>query len=474
LAGVYWLVSFVCALVAFALFNVYGGIARYYSVSDVINLAKAVLISELMTCVLLFTVTRLEGIPRSTPAVHALVLGVGLVTVRWLAHLADKKQNVAKHTGDAGQQHVIIIGVNDLSVLYMKFLEAAGGGRPRVIALLDAEPRWIGRSVNGVRIFGPPSQLESLIREFAVHGVRTDRVVLGVAADVLSEEAVDEIQRVCVRHALDFVSVSQLFGASLSPPNADPVPPEFAVEAYAAASGAVALPRYFHLKRAIDFATALVLIVALLPLWLVIAGLAFVDVGDPILFWQQRIGLNGRNFLLYKIRTLRPAFDRSGQVEPHEQRVSWIGRLLRRTRVDELPQLLNVVVGDMALIGPRPLLPQDQPPVPSVRLMVRPGITGWAQVNGGALLSPEEKKKYDEEYVSKASLRFDLRIVALTALCVIRGDRLVPTPFAERDAGRVRPSDRQEAAYRGATTRFATSVAKPSPEEARVSAARSV
>ena len=116
------------------------------------------------------------------------------------------------------------------------------------------------------------------------------------------------------RHASAFVSVPQLFGASLAPHAADSAPPEFALPPCAAVSAAaLALPRYFRFKRAIDFTTALILIVALLPLWLVIAGLAFVDVGEPILFWQQRIGLGGRNFLLYKIRTLRPAFDRSGR-----------------------------------------------------------------------------------------------------------------------------------------------------------------
>src|SRR5262249_58963837 len=123
------------------------------------------------------------------------------------------------------------------------------------------------------------------------------------------------------------------------------------------------------------------------PIWILVALLAFLDVGSPILFWQQRTGLNGCSFLLYKIRTLRPPFDWRGQAVRPEQRLSWIGRLLRETRLDEMPQLINVLVGDMSLVGPRPLLPQDQPSSVSRRLLVRPRINGWAQVNGGTVFS---------------------------------------------------------------------------------------
>jgi lipopolysaccharide/colanic/teichoic acid biosynthesis glycosyltransferase len=105
-----------------------------------------------------------------------------------------------------------------------------------------------------------------------------------------------------------------------------------------------------------------------------------------------------------------------------EQRLSWIGGLLRRTRIDELPQLLNVLVGDMSLIGPRPLLSRDQPSNPVVRLLVRPGITGWAQVNGGAALSPTEKDMLDIWYIANASPWLDLRIVWMTFFSLVKGD----------------------------------------------------
>jgi len=101
---------------------------------------------------------------------------------------------------------------------------------------------------------------------------------------------------------------------------------------------------------------------------------------------------------------------------------------VRRARLDELPQLLNVLVGDMSLVGPRPLLPRDQPPDPSVRLLIKPGLTGWAQVNGGKSLTAEKKNEYDEWYVRNASMLLDVRILWRTFGFIVRGESAEPQP----------------------------------------------
>jgi lipopolysaccharide/colanic/teichoic acid biosynthesis glycosyltransferase len=163
--------------------------------------------------------------------------------------------------------------------------------------------------------------------------------------------------------------------------------------------------------------------------------LAFVDVGSPIFFWQQRIGQHGRTFLLYKVRTLRPPFDWMGQSMPEDKRLSWIGAFLRKTRLDEFPQLLNVLVGDMSLIGPRPLLPQDQPENPAIRLTIRPGLTGWAQVNGGVSLSPKVKNELDEWYVRNASPALDLRIMFMTMRFLFTGEHGTSPAATARGGG---------------------------------------
>ena len=422
-AAIYILISLTCSLIGFVVFRIYGGIPRYLFVHDVVAVAKAVLVAELLTCSALFVFTRLHGIPRSAPAIHALILGAGLFAVRLMAHFADRHRRQATEPRHAAVKHIILIGLSDLSVLFLKFLETAAPVPQRVIGLLEAEPHWIGRSVNGVPVLGPPAHLETLIDEFAVHGVITDQVVVGSEPDRLPVEAIDAIREACTRRGLDLVFVSDLFGLGSVGQAANAAPPSPGGALVHSRRALVMPSPYFRFKRLIDVGLAMVLLVGVMPLWLLGGLLAFFDVGSPVLFWQRRAGLGGQDFQLYKIRTLKAAFDRTGRRIPEEQRLSWIGRLLRQTRLDELPQLLSVIEGSMSLIGPRPLLPQDQPPDPSMRLMVRPGITGWAQVNGGILLSPEEKEALDAWYIGHASPWLDLRIIALTLRSLVRGDR---------------------------------------------------
>jgi lipopolysaccharide/colanic/teichoic acid biosynthesis glycosyltransferase len=148
-----------------------------------------------------------------------------------------------------------------------------------------------------------------------------------------------------------------------------------------------------------------------------------VRMGSPVLFRQDRPGLQGRPFRLAKFRTMRAAAGPTGRPLPDGERLTALGRFLRASSLDELPQLWNVLAGDLSLVGPRPLLMQylaRYSPEQARRHEVRPGITGWAQVNGRNALSWEEKFALDVWYVDHWSLALDLRILALTALQVLR------------------------------------------------------
>jgi lipopolysaccharide/colanic/teichoic acid biosynthesis glycosyltransferase len=165
------------------------------------------------------------------------------------------------------------------------------------------------------------------------------------------------------------------------------------------------------MKRTIDFLIA----VTFFPLWFVLLAIVAVAVllieGRPVFFRQLRAGKGGRAFMMYKFRTMR-----EGEGSDAE-RMTVLGALLRRTSLDELPQLWNVLKGDMSFVGPRPLPVRYLPrysPVQARRHEVRPGITGWAQVNGRNSLSWEEKFRYDVEYVDSRSLAMDAKIIALT------------------------------------------------------------
>src|SRR5262249_31336223 len=154
-------------------------------------------------CAVLFTVTRLDGIPRSTPAIHALVLGAGLIMARAFVYLVDNTPKAAARSEQA--TNVILIGLNDLSVRFMELLQASAGGRQNLVGVLDSNLRLNGRSVNGVRVFGPPAHLDALIDEFVTHGVSVDLVVVGTEAHELSKEAVSAVRRVCARRKIELM-----------------------------------------------------------------------------------------------------------------------------------------------------------------------------------------------------------------------------------------------------------------------------
>jgi lipopolysaccharide/colanic/teichoic acid biosynthesis glycosyltransferase len=171
------------------------------------------------------------------------------------------------------------------------------------------------------------------------------------------------------------------------------------------------------IKRFFDIVLSLIAIIILSPIMLITALVVLLNLGSPILFRQTRAGLNGKPFAVLKFRTMLDASGADGKLLPDEKRLTSTGKALRESSLDELPQLFNVLVGDMSLVGPRPLptayLPRYSPRQ-SRRHEVKPGITGWAQVNGRNDLSWEEKFDLDVWYVDNWSLALDLRILFMT------------------------------------------------------------
>ncbi|HLJ51221.1 MAG TPA: sugar transferase [Bryobacteraceae bacterium] len=182
---------------------------------------------------------------------------------------------------------------------------------------------------------------------------------------------------------------------------------------------------YHALKRCLDITAGVVGLLVAAPL-LVIATLAIsLAIGRPALFRQSRAGFHGKIFTLYKLRTMNEAFDESGRLLPDHLRITWFGRLLRRTSLDELPQLWNVLRGEMSLVGPRPLLPTYLPRYTERqrrRHEVKPGMTGWAQIHGRNELGWEERFEFDIWYVDHCGFWLDLKILAMTIWKVLRRD----------------------------------------------------
>ena len=177
------------------------------------------------------------------------------------------------------------------------------------------------------------------------------------------------------------------------------------------------------LKRFLDIIISLIFILCFWWLYVVIAILVRIKLGGPILFKQDRPGLNEKIFKMYKFRTMTDEKDKEGNLLPDVERLTKFGKFLRSTSLDEIPEFFNILKGNMSLIGPRPLLVKylDYYTIEEKkRHSVRPGVSGWAQVNGRNSLSWEEKFKYDIEYVEKLSFLFDFKIVLLTIKKVLK------------------------------------------------------
>lgn len=173
--------------------------------------------------------------------------------------------------------------------------------------------------------------------------------------------------------------------------------------------------RYF--KRPMDFILSLIAIIVLSPVLLVVAILVRAKLGNPVIFKQKRPGLNEKVFTLYKFRTMTDERDENGELLPDSARLTKFGRFLRSTSLDELPELFNILKGDMSIVGPRPLLVQYLPLYnehQKHRHDVRPGLSGWAQINGRNAISWEDKFDLDVEYVNNVSFLLDWKIIFLT------------------------------------------------------------
>lgn len=180
-----------------------------------------------------------------------------------------------------------------------------------------------------------------------------------------------------------------------------------------------------YIKRSIDFVLSLIAIIILSPVLAIVALLVRIKLGGPVLFKQKRPGLNEKVFTMYKFRTMTDERDSEGELLPDEVRLTKFGKTLRSTSLDELPELFNILKGDMAIVGPRPLLVQYLPLYndrQKKRHCVKPGITGYAQVNGRNSITWEEKFEYDVYYVYNITIALDINVFFKTIEIVLKRD----------------------------------------------------
>lgn len=204
---------------------------------------------------------------------------------------------------------------------------------------------------------------------------------------------------------------------------------------------------YKYIKRLFDFVSAFLALIVFSLLLAAVAVLVKVKLGSPVIFKQERPGLNNKVFTLYKFRTMTDERDENGELLPDEVRLTKFGQFLRNTSIDELPELINILKGDMSVIGPRPLLVQYIPLYnehQARRAEVKPGLSGWAQVNGRNSVTWEDKFDMDVYYVDNYSLALDIKILFMTVKNVIKREGISSDTSATMEAFTGTPEKKEE------------------------------
>jgi lipopolysaccharide/colanic/teichoic acid biosynthesis glycosyltransferase len=417
---IYCAAGFVAGMASLLYFRLGLIAARFLTYEDVKQCLLAAFATATATAAAAFSVSGLEGVPRSIPGLHFIVLAALLVGFRLLA--VERARNVQQNEyGSRRTENLLVVGANELAVLYIRLVETASGRRRRVVALLDDDATLFGRSIRGRVVAGAIAAAETTIAEFAVHGIEVDRIVVTYTDLARASRACDQLRALCEARGLALECLSD--SLNLGPGAFDVAGRLRAQHLHSYVSPIRLEDGYWRFRRAMDVLLAGSGIVVLAPLFVLVTIAVLIDVGFPSLFWQERVGYRGRRISVHKFRTLRDPLDRHGRMMSDAERLSRMGRFLRATRLDELPQLYDILRGDMSIIGPRPLLPVDMPQGDNFRLLAPPGLTGWAQVHGGKLVTPQEKSALDRWYIYNVSFALDLQILWLTCLAPFRGDR---------------------------------------------------
>lgn len=390
---------------------------RFFSLTDAIDAFSAISLGVIVAVATSFLHDRLEGIPRILPFLQVFLqffayTGMRYVLIRLVNYV---RAPIARPT------NVLLIGCNQTSYIYARAVESVGQRSIKIVGALTHDPSMVGHTLRGIQIIATFDRIDEVIGKLKIHGMMVKKLILSANEAEISSRSLEKVRMASERFGLPLIDIHALFTEVAAFLDDDE---EFSVEAIELRGG------YWLVKRAQDAVAAAMLMLIAWPLLVIGAIIVAIDIGFPVVFWQERPGKHGKPIHVYKFRTMRDSVDEHGRPLADDKRTSKFGDLLRKTRLDELPQLWNILRGDMSFIGPRPLLLVDQPEEVSQRLAARPGVSGWAQVNGGRMITPEEKRALDLYYIAHASFLLDMRVAWKTLVMVIQGDHRNETEIA--------------------------------------------
>lgn len=388
---------------------------RYASSDELLTVVKALCAIMVLFLASMFFLNLLDNISRSVLILFWAVSFAGLFFTRIAYCGAVKAYRRRLHRKESNPTYRVLIQakLEEASAAIHAF-QRYHGSQADIVGIIsdDAEK---GRLLHGIEILGRTDQIGEALASLDVTGRYPQVVVMGGSGPLservlLSALAINEITIIKVTDIATYrVDVSS--DAAVI----DLVPSAFEGKPYVIA------------KRFIDLAVASLALFFLAPLLLIISSAIYLLDGAPALFVQVRAGKGLHQFHLLKFRTMRPPIDKSGRALTEDERVTWLGSMLRATRADELPQLWNVLKGEMSLVGPRPLLCRDMPKEVGTlaeRYCIRPGITGWAQVNGGRKIGNDAKIPLDIYYIRNICFGLDVKIMLMTIGMLVNGEKI--------------------------------------------------
>ena len=356
---------------------------------------------------------------RKALLLYGFLVACGVSFTHLLIHTIHKRLLIA----GKGHQNTLLVGWNSMGKEYYQKIENYPALGLKVVGFVTTAPdQYTGQSLNGVEVLGGIRDLPELI-----HRHEISQIVIALESsdhdrllDIIRLTENTPVSLKIIPDLYDIISgqarTNQIYGIPLIE-----IMPEL-------------MPVWERvIKRGMDILVSLVVIILFAPIWLLIALAIKIDSRGPVIYQQERLGKNGERFNVYKFRSMvDKAEDQTGPVwaQKDDPRITRVGRILRKTRLDEIPQFINVLKGEMSLVGPRPERPvfaeeiQRELPLHSRRLRVRPGITGWAQVKhkyDATLEDVKQKLEYDLFYIENMSLRLDLKILVNTIWVVLTG-----------------------------------------------------
>ena len=410
---------FLIAAVVFNWFRLHRVMWSYASLHDLERAARAVTAILALFIPAMFFLDRLEGVPRAVPAIFWCIAMVGLSLSRVLYRSCADHQRTRRRRPSADEQRVLVVGNPKAALVVIETLASERHAGCRIVGIIS-DPIYVGRTLRGIPILGHLEESPRILGSLEIRGLRPDRIIIAEPHANLRDTEFQCLLRLADARQIQ-IDRSPMLRAFGDDSDEQETRPSLSAEIVGARG-------YHRAKRMFDGMVAGLALLLAAPLIGVIAITTLTSVGCPIFFDQMRAGRKMRGFALHKFRTMGDPLGPDGTMRSDEERMTRIGALLRRTRLDELPQLWNVFVGHMSLVGPRPLLPRDLPlddhTALRERYSVRPGLTGWAQVNGGQQLTAAEKMALDLYYIRHASFWFDMKILVLTMRMVVLGERI--------------------------------------------------